>query len=92
VAKRLDIGDKSYRKRRGKWVKIPEEWVGIDVSSQTKRKRDSKKTRKQRNTEWPRALRRTIPGEDYGGRSLTMDMLKHKQGDYLDEEIDDGTT
>jgi len=47
--KRLDVGELSYRNRRGKWVEVPEEWVGITVSPQTKRKRQSKATRKNKN-------------------------------------------
>ena len=42
-----------YRLRRGKLVKIPEEWVGKTTTSQTIRKRDSKKTGKlKRATKW----------------------------------------
>jgi hypothetical protein len=37
-----------YRKRRGKYVLIPEEWVGKTVHKQTKNKRNpiSRRTRK----------------------------------------------
>ena len=45
------IDGKPHRKRRGKWVLIPEEWFGQILHDQTKRKRDanetvSKRTRK----------------------------------------------
>ena len=80
------VEEKWYRERRGELVEIPSQWVGKTVSGQTKRKRPSKLSRKARNNNEVRAHRRCIPGEDFGGRSLTMEMLKHKQGDYLDDE------
>lgn len=39
--KRLKIGDRYYRKRRGKLVEIPPEWVGKVTHKQTMRKRKS---------------------------------------------------
>ena len=42
MAKRIEIGGKFYRKRRGELIEIPEEWVGNTVHSQTIRKRPSK--------------------------------------------------
>jgi hypothetical protein len=44
--KRIEIDGKFYRKRRGKLVEIPSEWVGETLHPQTKRKRASKGTRK----------------------------------------------
>lgn len=41
--KRIDINGKAYRKRRGRLVEIPEEWVGKVTHPQTIRKRPSKK-------------------------------------------------
>jgi len=40
---RVEIDGKFYRKRRGKLVQIPDEWVGKTVDPQTIRKRKSKK-------------------------------------------------
>lgn len=44
--RRIEIDGKFYRKRRGKLVEIPPEWVGETLHPQTKRKRLSKGTRK----------------------------------------------
>ena len=41
--KRVKVGGKFYRMRRGKLVEIPEEWVGKVTHRQTVRKRPSKK-------------------------------------------------
>ena len=41
--KLIEIDGKFYRKRRGKLVQIPDEWVGHTTHSQTIRKRKSKK-------------------------------------------------
>lgn len=47
-------GDR-YRTRRGKLVKIPDEWVGKFTTPATIRRRDSKLTNKlARNTKWKR--------------------------------------
>lgn len=43
MAKRIEIDGKFYRRRRGKLVLIPEEWVGKDTYKQTIRKRKSTK-------------------------------------------------
>ncbi len=40
---RIEIDGKFYRKRRGKIVEIPAEWVGKTVDLQTIRKRKSKR-------------------------------------------------
>jgi len=70
--------EKHFRMRRGELVEIPEKWVGKVAHPQSKRKRPSKLTRKARN------------GNQIRHRhSLTIDMLKHKQGDYLDDEEQD---
>ncbi len=75
MAKRLDIGDKSFRRRRGKWVEIPEEWVGQVPNPQTIRKRHSKQPR-------------SVVCRSFHRSDKTMDMIKHKQGSYLDDECD----
>ncbi len=80
------VKEEHFRKRRGKMVRIPDEWVGQVPHPQTKRKRDSKKTRHARNNDEVRAWRHGT--EDYHGRSLSMEKLKHMQGDYLDDEIE----
>lgn len=46
MAKRIDIGEKSFRLRRGVLVEIPKKWIGKTLSGQTKSSRDSKQTRK----------------------------------------------
>jgi len=46
MAKRIDIGEKSFRLRRGVLVEIPKKWIGKTLSPQSKRKRDSKFSRK----------------------------------------------
>lgn len=46
MAKRIEIDGKFYRKRRGKLVEIPPEWVGREPTKQTIRKRPSKLTGK----------------------------------------------
>ena len=42
MSKRIEIDGKYFRKRRGKLVEIPEEWVGKVTNPQTIRKRKSK--------------------------------------------------
>ena len=42
MAKAIEIDGVLYRKRRGKLVKIPDEWVGKTVGALTIRKRHSK--------------------------------------------------
>jgi len=43
MSKRISIGGKFYRIRRGKLVEIPSEWLGKVTHPQTIRKRKSKK-------------------------------------------------
>ena len=62
--KRLDIGEKAFRNRRGRWVPIPDEWIGQVAHPQTIRKRDSKRTRKSRNNQHRARYRE---GEKYTG-------------------------
>ncbi len=42
MAKRREIDGKYYRMRRGRLVRIPDEWLGKTLHHQTKRKRKSK--------------------------------------------------
>ena len=49
MKKRVEIDGKYFRVRRGVLVQIPKKWIGKTLSSQTKRKRQSKETRKQKN-------------------------------------------
>lgn len=42
MAQRIEINGNFYRRRRGKLVEIPEEWVGKVTHPQTIRKRLSK--------------------------------------------------
>ena len=77
--KRLDVGKRAYRKRRGKMVEIPEEWVGICASPQTIRKRQSKTTRKNKNDDIKNN------GRDFGNGKY----LKYKRGEdvFYETEI-----
>lgn len=77
MAKRIEIDGRFYRMRRGKLVEIPEEWVGQTLDSQTKRKRLSKGTRKQRNAE-PRKTGKE--GFRYSGEYLAM-----KRGETVED-------
>lgn len=43
MSKRIEIDGKFYRKREGKLVQIPDEWVGKTLNSNTKRKRKNRK-------------------------------------------------
>lgn len=42
----IEIDGRMFRERRGKLVEIPKKWVGQTLDPQTKRKRDSKFSRK----------------------------------------------
>lgn len=44
MAKRIKIGNDYFRVRRGKLIKIPDDWVGKVTHPQTIRKRKSKET------------------------------------------------
>ena len=44
--KRVYVNGKWYRWRRGRWVRIPDKWVGVVAHAQTIRKRQSKYPRK----------------------------------------------
>ena len=48
MAKRIEKDGRSYRMRRGKLVEIPTKWIGQTLTPQTKRKRLSKLTHKDR--------------------------------------------
>lgn len=69
--KRLDVGEKSFRRRRGKWVEVPEEWVGVCADPQAIRKRQSKTTRKNKNDDIKNNRR------DFGNGTY----LKYKRGE-----------
>lgn len=45
----IEIDGKMFRERRGVLVEIPKKWIGQTLTPQTKRKRQSKMTRKQKN-------------------------------------------
>lgn len=45
----IEIDGRIFRERRGVLVEIPKKWVGQTLTPQTKRKRNSKMTRKQKN-------------------------------------------
>ena len=58
------IEGRCYRRRRGRLVAIPEQWVGETLHPQTKRKRPSKGPRKARMRKSPRGNALT----QYGGK------------------------
>lgn len=49
MSKRIEVDGRFFRARRGVLVEIPKKWVGKTLSGQTKSKRQSKETRKQKN-------------------------------------------
>ena len=61
--KRVELNGRFYRMRRGKMVRIPDEWVGETVHDQTKRKRPSKSRATKRE---PRNLLKS-GGYDWSG-------------------------
>lgn len=74
--KRLDVGKAAFRKRRGKWVEIPEEWIGKGADPQLIRKRQSKTTRKNKNDDIKNNRR------DFGNGTY----LKYKRGEDVFKE------
>ena len=50
MAALIQIGNRCYRRRRGKLVEIPPEWVGKVTHPQTVRKRASKRRKKMKKT------------------------------------------
>jgi hypothetical protein len=46
VGKRIKIGEKYFRERRGKLVEIPTAWLGVVPTGATMRKRPSRLTHK----------------------------------------------
>lgn len=75
MGKRLDIGGRAFRKRRGEWVEIPEEWIGKVPNPQTIRDRPSKRSRKARNM--------TIRHRDSEGMYQTNEYMRTKRGERL---------
>lgn len=61
MAKRILIGNRAFRKRRGKLVEIPPEWVGHTTHPQSIRKRPSK-----RNATSPMQKRKPKPMKTRG--------------------------
>jgi hypothetical protein len=79
MAKAIRMEDGSlYRMRRGKLVKIPDDWVGNFTTPATIRKRDSKKTGKLK-----RATKNVI-SRRYGG-ATGSDYIKWKDAKDLME-------
>jgi len=80
MAKRVLIDDKFFRLRRGVLVEIPEKWVGKTLDGQTKRKRQSKMTRKEKNNGFKLGIR------ELGGGAKNS-YLRYKRGeDVFDEQ------
>jgi len=77
----IEIDGKTFRERRGVLVEIPKKWLGQTLTPQTKRKRQSKMTRKQKNfvkQNWNR---------DLGwGKSI---YLRYKRGEDVFGELDE---
>lgn len=82
MAKRIDIGEKSFRLRRGVLVEIPKKWIGKTLSEQTKRKRQSKLTRKEKNNGFKFGKR------ELGGGSKNS-YLGYKRGEDIFGEVDE---
>ena len=85
MAKRIDIGEKSFRLRRGVLVEIPKKWVGKTLSGQTKRKRQSKLTRKQKNQGFGRVWKN--PRKEIGWG--TCSYLRYKRGEDVFDELNE---
>jgi hypothetical protein len=85
LSKRLDISGKSFRVRRGKLVEIPEKWVGKTLSGQTKRKRQSKLTRKQKNQGLGKVWKN--PKKEIGWGTCIY--LRRSRGEDVFNEIDE---
>lgn len=82
MAKRIDIGEKSFRLRRGVLVEIPEKWIGKTISEQTKRKRQSKETRKEKNNGFKFGIR------EFGGGAKNS-YLRYKRGEDVFGEVNE---
>jgi len=85
VAKRIDIGEKSFRLRRGVLVEIPKKWIGKTLSDQTKRKRQSKLTRKQKNQGFGRVWKN--PSKEIGWGTCMY--LRRSRGEDVFNEVDE---
>ncbi len=85
MGKRFEIGGKYFRVRRGKLVEIPEKWEGKTLSGQTKRKRQSKLTRKQKNQGFGRVWKN--PKKDVGWGTCIY--LRRSRGEDVFNEVDD---
>lgn len=85
MAKRIDINGRSFRLRRGVLVEIPLKWVGKTLSAQTKRKRQSKLTRKQKNQGFGRVWKN--PSKEIGWG--TCSYLRYKRGEDVFNDIEE---
>lgn len=83
---------KSFRKRRGELVEIPEKWVGQTTYKQTIRKRRSKQVGKRKKSDgWknkpdPVQEKRSLPAmvADY---TANMDRIEEKHHGIIDLDI-----
>lgn len=85
MGKRFEVAGKYFRVRRGKLVEIPEEWVGKTLSEQTKRKRQSKLTRKQKNQGFGSAWKN--PSKEIGWGTCMY--LRRSRGEDVFGDIDE---
>ncbi len=80
MSKAVIIDGEMYRSRRGRLVKIPDEWVGKFTTDRTIRQRDSKLTNKlSRSTRWNRN-RKGSTGPGY---------IKYKDAKELGTQLDE---
>ncbi len=85
MAKRVEIDNKFFRIRRNVLVEIPKQWVGKTLDGQTKRKRQSKLTRKNKNRGFGKIWKN--PGKDIGhGDDI---YLRYKRGEDVFGEINE---
>ena len=77
MSKRIEINGKFYRKRDGKLVEIPTEWVGKTLHPQTKRKRQSKQTKSIRD-----AQVKTERSGFIDGRTLELFRRESRSGQF----------
>jgi len=85
VTKRIDIGEKSFRLRRGVLVEIPNKWIGKTLNGHTKRKRQSKLTRKQKNQGFGRVWKN--PSKDMGWGTCMY--LRRRRGEDVFGDINE---
>ena len=88
MAKRIDIGEKSFRLRRGVLVEIPKKWIDKTLSGQTKSKRDSKQTRKS-IVDRPKFRWNELGTKSETKRTCCENYNRYKRGEDVFGEVDE---